>query len=420
MAQFLPFIGTRYHSTYVNVTKVVSPPYDVISPAYRDQLYDRDPHNVIRLELNRESDPYTAAQNEFREWLGEGIIERDVHSQFYVYYQRFNDPEGREYTREGVLGRLRLTPYSEKQVLPHERTLAGPKRDRLKLLETMHANVSPIFGLIDDKTMIFDHTLEAAAAQLPLADVDEILENGEHVRHTMWKLDDPHLVSRLTAIMQDQQVIIADGHHRYETSLAYAQAHPDESGAQFILIFISNLRAEGTVILPTHRVLHSFAEFDAYKAFEKLKENFELAQYDRREDAYQALLGDQQAVTMIELNESPRFSVVRQKASGSGSALERLPVQVLQEKILKGAIGLTQDAIDNKTNLLYPHSLEERDTMAAAQATQATFYLRPVQPAEMAAVVDEGDFMPQKSTFFYPKLLTGLVFHEFEVQPSGD
>lgn len=417
MAEFLPFKGTRYDASRVSMAGVVAPPYDVVSPAYRDVLYDRHPYNVIRLELNREIDPYTAAAHTFEEWKRAGILRLDEHPQFYVYYQRFDDPNGTEYTREGVIGRLRLTPYSEKQVLPHERTLAGPKRDRYQLLEATSTNLSPIFGLIDDETLLFDHTLEVATVRTALVDVDETLETGEHVRHLLWPLTDPMAADRIQKIVAGQQVIIADGHHRYETSVAFAQTHPEIEGAQYMMVFLSNLRAPGTVILPTHRVLYGLENFDAYRFLQAVLERFQIQEFERRDDALTALEDDHHAITMIELDTEPHYVLVRQRTdSNPGSALGGLPVQVLHEEILKGAAGLTQEAIDNKTNLLYPHSVAERDAMVEGRQTNATFYLRAVSPAEMARVVQEGSFMPQKSTFFFPKLLTGLVFHEFLAQ----
>lgn len=417
MAEFLPFTGTRYNREKVKLAAVTAPPYDVISSQYREELYHRADHNVIRLELNHDEDPYASAKRHLDQWLKETILIRDEKARFYVYYQTFNDPEGREYTRQGVIGRLKVTPYSEKQTLPHERTLAAPKRDRLALMEAARANLSPIFGLIDDESLVFDQTLEVATVNAPIADIDEKLENGSTVRHMVWSLDDAIAVDRIHKIISNRPVVIADGHHRYETAVAFAEMHPEISGAKYLMVFISNLRSSGTVILPTHRVLYGLPDFNAYTLFAKLREQYELQPFERRDDAYEALLHDQKAVTMVELDEAPHFTLVRARDERYASALAGLPVMQLQERILKQGAGLTQEAIDNKTNLLYPHSLQERDEMVAVRNdVNASFYLRPVTPAEMARVVEEGDYMPQKSTYFYPKLLTGLVIHEFEVQ----
>src|SRR5688572_21927155 len=172
MNSFYPFFGTRYNKEKVALRKVVAPPYDVISSDYRDALYELDAHNVVRLEFSRDADPYGSAKNDLDEWKRDGILIRDAEPAFYVYYQTFTTPSGEQVTRRGVLGRLKVTPYSEGNVLPHELTLPKAKKDRFDLLEAAHTNFSPIFGLIDDEAFIFDHTIDAAAATAPLADVD--------------------------------------------------------------------------------------------------------------------------------------------------------------------------------------------------------------------------------------------------------
>jgi uncharacterized protein (DUF1015 family) len=414
MNHFSPFKGTRYNKEKVIIKKVVSPPYDVISLQQRDSFYEQDPHNVIRLELNRDADPYQGAKKFFDEWKRDNILIRDEAPGYYIYYQTFTMPEGAQVTRRGILGRLKVTPYSEGNVLPHEQTLPKAKEDRFKLLEAAHTNFSPIFGLIDDEALIFDHTADAVTANPPLADIDEKLASGNTVRHTLWRLSDPALVTRIEKLVSAKKIVIADGHHRYETSVTFAASHPEIHGADHIMIYLANIHGEGTAILPTHRILHGVSGFNEYEFLSQLKKIFRIEIKEKRGDAL-ALLSERDVLTVIQFSEEPRFVVVYDEAA-SGSALERLPVYRLHEKILKPIAGLTQEQIDAKTNLLYPHSVKELDEMIANTPCDAAFILRSVTPAEMLAVTKEGNFMPQKSTFFYPKLLTGLVFHEFEAQ----
>jgi uncharacterized protein (DUF1015 family) len=395
----------------VALRKVVAPPYDVISSDYRDELYELDAHNVVRLEFSRDGDPYASAKHDLDEWKRDGILIRDSEPAFYVYYQTFTTPSGEQVTRRGVLGRLKVTPYSEGNVLPHELTLPKAKKDRFDLLEAAHTNFSPIFGLIDDEAFIFDHTIDAAAANAPVADVDEILPNGEHIRHTMWRLTEPALVARLEKLIGTKKIVIADGHHRYETSVAFAAAHPDMPGADSMMIFLANLRGEGTVILPTHRILHGVADFNEYEFLVKLRSAFTIELTDDREDAL-SKLANADVLTVIELPVEPKYVVVYESGA-EGSALEKLNVYRLHEKILKPICGLTQDQINAKTNLWYPHSVKEADEMMSEEYN-ACFYLAPVTPEATLAVTAEGNYMPQKSTYFYPKLLTGLVFNEFD------
>ncbi len=417
MNQFLPFHGTRYNSEKVQPKNVVSPPYDVISPAYQEELYAKDPHNVVRLELNHDSDPYTCAKNYLDEWKAKGVLLADSSPAFYVYYQTFKTPSGEQVTRRGVLGRLRVTPYSTGDVLPHERTLSGPKKDRMQLLSITETNLSPIFGLIDDSALIFDHTIDSVVANPPLADIDEALKNVDTIRHTMWKLSDPAQVTRLEKLLASKKVIIADGHHRYETALAYGEEHPENEAAQYIMIFIANLHSEGTVILPTYRILYGKKDFNQFKFIADLKKDFSIEIMNSRDEGMSHLASDLNALTLIQMPEEPKYVLAKDTSDLSkSSALDKLAVYRLHEKILKPIAGLTQTEIDNKTSLLYPHTLPELDSMLIEHEYDAAFILGPTSPQEVIDVTASGEFMPQKSTYFYPKLLSGLVFYEFGEQ----
>jgi uncharacterized protein (DUF1015 family) len=333
-----------------------------------------------------------------------------------VYYQTFKTPTGELVTREGVLGKLKLYPYSAKQVLPHERTLMAPKRDRMKLLEHTRTNVSPIFGLTSDPTFIFDETLQLATVQPPLADVDEVLPTGASVRHTLWRLDDQMATDRIQKILDRGPVIIADGHHRYETALKYHEEHPDQPEASYVLCFIANLNATGTVVLPTHRLLHGVHDFNQFALLDALRKRFELVPFDTREEALALLDRDEAVLTVMQLPDAPHYVAVRDLPTESHSPIEQVNAKRLEEEILMPVVGLSRQAIDEKRNLVYPHSPEELDEMIESRGGDwnAAFVLRAIRPHEMQQVVERGDFMPQKSTFFYPKLLTGLVLREFD------
>jgi len=412
MNQFQPFKGTRYNSEKVEIKDVVSPPYDVISPSQQFELYEKEPHNVIRLELNHDADPYTSAKKYFDEWKSDGVLVTDSAPVFYVYYQTFLTPGGEQVTRRGVLGRLRLTPYSSGDVLPHERTHSGPKKDRMKLLSIANTNFSPIFGLIDDSALIFDHTIDSVVANPPLADIDEVLASGEEVRHTMWALTDPALGTRLEKLIGTKKVIIADGHHRYESSLTYAQEHPNNEAAQYIMIFLANLHGEGTVILPTHRILYERKDFNQFAFLAQLKKEFSCEIISSREEGVKRLKDDE-AITLVQFSEEPQWVLAKDNSAAAADPVEKLAVNRLQEKILKPIAGLTQSEIDTRTNLLYPHTLAELDEMISEHNYDVAFILNPTTPQEVIDVTSSGEFMPQKSTYFFPKLLTGLVFYEF-------
>ncbi|HEY3875659.1 MAG TPA: DUF1015 domain-containing protein [Candidatus Kapabacteria bacterium] len=422
MPEFLPFLGTRYNASRVLIENVTSPPYDVISEDFRNLLYARDPHNVIRLEWSRDADPYTSAKQYFDAWKREGILKREERPAFFVYRQVFKTPNGEEIMRTGVIGRLKLSAYGKKEVLPHERTHAWPKKDRLELMEHTHTNFSPIFGLVSDASFLFDQSLETATVNAPLADVKEMLPSGETVRHLLWRMDNDDSIQRISKIVAPTQVIIADGHHRYETAVEFMQKHPEISGGDYMMMFLANLQSDGAVILPTHRLLHGVSNFNPYALLDTLRERFQLVFFTSREEGFGELERDDNALTLIELPEDPKWVLLRsdenspsfsRRGLGGGSPI---PAARIEEEIFVPIVGLSRKAIDERANLLYPHTFREVDEMEDEVEWNAAFLLRAIRPNELQSVVERGEFMPQKSTYFFPKLLTGLVFHEFEAQ----
>jgi uncharacterized protein (DUF1015 family) len=417
MPEFLPFIGTRYNSAKVPLANVTAPPYDVISDEFRNILYERDPHNVVRLEFSRESDPYSSAATLFRAWKEQEILRRDTKPSFYVYRQIFDVPGLGDVTRSGVIGCIKVADYSERAIIPHERTHAGPKEDRLKLMEATLANLSPIFGLVSDPSFVFDDTIELATVNPALVDSDEVLPNGNIIRHLLWRLDDETAAARIAKIVGAKQVIIADGHHRYETALEFHRRHPELAQAAYQMMFIANLQAPGAVILPTHRLLHGVPNFDQYKLLEQLKERFELVPIESREEGLALLEREESAITLLEFPDEPKHVLLRDTdPQPRDTTSEMLAVSRIEHDILRPLIGLTDEAISHRTNLLYPHSSDELDEMQESQAWDMAFLVRAVRPEELTSVVERGGFMPQKTTYFYPKLLTGLVMHEFVAQ----
>ncbi|MDP4200076.1 MAG: DUF1015 domain-containing protein [Bacteroidota bacterium] len=430
MPEFLPFVGTRYDSSKVTLANVTSPPYDVISDELRDVLYARDEHNVVRLEFSREPDPYASAYQLLRQWEQQGILRREANPGYYVYRQIFHAPgidasggsapRISEMTRTGVIGRLRLSPYDAKEIIPHERTHAGPKQDRMRLMEATRANFSPIFGLISDPSFVFDQTLEIATVQPAIANLEEELPDGRTIRHLLWRLDDQGAIERIARIVGSQSVVIADGHHRYETALEYQGRHPEIPQAGYIMSYVSNLQSQGTVILPTHRLLHDAPNFNQYRLLESLKERFELVPVNTREEGIALLDRDDQAISLLEFSEVPRFVLLRDNIPPARDVTSSvLPVSRIEKEIFREIIGLSDDAIARRTNLFYPHTMAELDEMKESAPWDVAFLVRAVNPEQVMAIVHHGEFMPQKTTYFYPKLLTGLVIHEFEAQEGA-
>ena len=283
MADVRPLPGIRYAATE-NLAALVTPPYDVISPEAQERYYARDPHNIIRLELGRDepgddslNNKYTRAATLFAEWRLEGVMRQDAPS-LYVYEQTFSVADA-ERRRMGLLARVRLEPWDARVILPHERTMSKPKDDRLKLFHACAANLSPLMSLYDDPDQELSAILNEATTSAPDADFAD--DAGE--RHRLWRLDDPALAQTVAAFFAPRQLYIADGHHRYETSLTYrdeVRADRKETFADdatdFVLMSLTAIEDPGLVVLPTHRILRGASADDLAALPERLERHFTL------------------------------------------------------------------------------------------------------------------------------------------------
>ncbi|TMB47831.1 MAG: DUF1015 domain-containing protein, partial [Deltaproteobacteria bacterium] len=275
MAVVRPLAGLRYDPARAgDVGQLLAPPYDVITAAEQAELYARSPYNVIRLILPREAERGAAAARALREWIAAGILAPDPEPALYLYTQQFSLPDGSTRRRDGLLCRLRLEDFSSGVVRPHERTLPGPKADRLALLRATGANLSAIFGLYARPGEPVRELLAGAELGAPLVDVSGW--------HQLWRVTDASAIARAEAALTDQTIIIADGHHRYETALAYRDEQPGNEAATYILAYLANMEEEGVVILPTHRLVRRPLGFGAAALAARLGESFAVEPADER------------------------------------------------------------------------------------------------------------------------------------------
>jgi uncharacterized protein (DUF1015 family) len=435
MADVRPLPGIRFAANE-NLAALVTPPYDVISPEAQERYYARDPHNVIRLELGRDepdddslNNKYTRAATLFAEWRLEGMMRQDAPS-LYVYEQSLGvaDAEGR---RIGLLARVRLEPWDARVILPHERTMSKPKDDRLKLFHACAANLSPLMSLYDDPDQELSAILHEASTGAPTADFAD--DAGE--RHRLWRLDDPALAQTVAAFFAPRQLYIADGHHRYETALTYrdeVRAEHKETFADdatdFVLMSLTAIEDPGLVVLPTHRILRGVS-MDALTALpERLERHFTLTplQGDSAEE-WRTPLREAGAIApsialvthlgawLATLTDAGRAAMASVTVEGQtpGAAWQALDVAVLQTLVFGEAIGVTPEDIRAGDRVTYT-----RDAEAAVNAVRAgtdganlAALLNPTPPEAVRDVARAGDRMPQKSTYFYPKLITGLVIN---------
>jgi len=458
LATIIPFKGLRYNPEKIeDMSKVVTPPYDVIDAAAQDRYYKLHPYNIIRLEYgkihpedNEDSNRYTRAAADFDKWLKENILMPEARPAIYLYEQEFT-AAGERKIRSGFICGVRLEPYEKGIVLPHEETLPKHKADRLELMRACRANFSPVFSLYADKEKKVDSALrEAVKGKNP--DVSFTDETGE--AHRMWVITDTAVTGRVQQAMAGKRIFIADGHHRYETALAYkkeqesggrnscengsAASSPSQTAGDgpcsppgnepaynYIMMTLVNLYDPGLVVLPTHRLINNVPGLDKARLIEQLKENFTVSAYDLAPDRsnFQELLrlmaerrhvfglyaGGNKFYLLSLKNEDNLPHMMPPEKS---PAWQRLDVAVLHTLIIEKHLGIGGELRAKAEHITYTR--EEDSALAAVDAGeyQLAFFLNPTLVEEVTEVAGNGEKMPQKSTFFYPKLITGLVINQ--------
>jgi uncharacterized protein (DUF1015 family) len=428
--QLLP--GFRYAAAD-ELADLVTPPYDVISAEAQERYYARHPHNIIRLELGRDepgddelSNRYTRAAATFAEWRRGGVLRQDTPS-LYLYEQRFNIGD-QSYARRSLLARVRLEPWEAGVILPHERTLSKPKADRLQLMRACAANLSPLMTLYDDPDGALAALLAGAGARAPdISFVDEASE-----AHRLWLLRDEALADQVAAFFATRQLYIADGHHRYETALAYrdevAQQRkdlPTEDAANFTLMALAAIEDPNLVVLPTHRLLRDLPAERLARLDDTLRGSFEIEPLGGDISAERALgalaeasaggaetafvLARPEETVLLRLRPAGRAAMDREHPDAA-PAWRRLDIAILHELVLNHVLGVSDAAVRAGEHVSYT-----RDAAAALAAARArddaalALLVPPTPPAAIRDVARAGARMPQKSTYFYPKLITGLV-----------
>ena len=439
MADVAPFRGVHYNLARVGeLSAVVAPPYDIIRAPLQEELYHRSPYNVVRLILGRDlpdDDPgrnkYLRAALQYRQWLEDRVLVRDAAPSFYLYHIEFElkTPAGvRRLQRRGLLGRLRLSPYSERVVLPHERTLAAPKEDRFRLLSAARVVFSPVFVLFQDPAQELAGRLEAAAQ----APAPWKCRQPDNVIHRLWPLQDPDLVRTVAAFFQPRQLFLADGHHRYETGLRYLEEvrhtrTEPAAGAEWTLAYFAAAEDPGLVVFPYHRLLHSLPAGKLQNLVERLKDDFEvvpakvspLKPGPGRQAFIQALINHGQT--------RPAFGLVTQEGDAyllllkpevhqvrPAGVASRLDVTMLEGHVLEEVLALDHRALVEEKNVTYETDYDKVLDALGQPPYQAAFLLNPTPVSQVLAVAAAGEIMPEKSTYFFPKPLSGLVFHPLD------
>jgi uncharacterized protein (DUF1015 family) len=435
MAQVCPLTPLRYDLTRLaaGLESVVAPPYDVISADQREALAARDPHNVVRLILpeGHGDEKYALAGQRLEQWCREGVLVRDPQPAFYRYDQTFVPPGGVDrMTRRGFLGLVRLVPFSERVVLPHERTLSGPKEDRLKLFRATRANLSPGFMLYRDPRGVLDGLLDAAT---PIAD----FKTPDGIQHALSKISDRNAVQAIVRGLGGSTLLIADGHHRYETALRYSQevlgtggrgGDARETEPAYFMTFLANGDSPSLLVFPTHRHVHSLSSFSYADLLRGARDAFEIEELESGCDVDRILAALRRSgeigPTVAAAVGDGRVALLRLRSDldvaahptlgPKAPALRKTDVVVLHAGLLEHVLGITPEAQAAKTNLWYPQDARESLGAVRAGRGQVLFLMRGTPVADVRAVAEAGEVMPQKSTFFFPKVLTGLAIHTLD------
>ncbi len=415
MADVQPLRALHYDTAVAGpIADLVAPPYDVIDAEQRAALLERSPLNIVAVDLPQsDGDPYAAAGALLEEWRGRGAMVRDEDPAIWAHTQDYTGPDGTSRTRRGFFCRVRIEDYGPGRVRPHERTHPGPKEDRLRLTRATRANISPIFSLYSDPPQAAWAALEPFTAGEPWGEVSD----GDGTVHRIWRITDPAAIAAVQAATSGSELLIADGHHRYETMQAYAEEVGGEGEHRYMLMCLVALEDPGLTVFPTHRLIRGLDEERRTALRTALERDFEISEVALEDIAPTPGTGPLELGYIDSWHKRPLRLRLRDQAiadealAGHSQAYRELDTGVLETLVLKGALGLSDDDISHFNGLFYARDTEEALAKVASGEFEAAFLMRPTPVEQVRDVAAAGENMPPKSTFFYPKLLTGLLLN---------
>ena len=422
MADVQPLTVLRYDpQTVGSLDAVAAPPYDVIDDDLRAELAGRSPFNVVEVDLPRADDggdPYLHAQTTFEHWQQQGVVVREREPSIWVLTQDYTGPDGKSYTRHGFFARVRVTDYGPGLIRPHERTHPGPKEDRLNLTRATRANLSPIFSLFSDPDAEAWTALEPATTDEPFGTVTD----ADGTVNRLWRVTDPATIARVQGALRDRELLIADGHHRYETARVYANEVGGEGEHSYVLMFLTSLQDSGLTVFPTHRLLTNLKDSATQERLGSvLKENFEIEPLDDVSQLQPEPGGERVQLGYMDSHFKQPWrltlkdqSIAARALEGKPPAYQRLDTAVLEAIVLKGALGMTDDDIDHKHGLDYSKDFSDAVDAVQSGRADAAFYMAATPVEQVQEVAETGESMPPKSTYFFPKIPTGLIFNPLE------
>src|SRR3954447_14136975 len=419
MAQVEPLKTLRYEPRVVgSLDAVTAPPYDVIDDAQRAALAQKSPFNVVEIDLPRANggDPYLHAQTTLEAWRQQGVLVREREPAIWALTQDYTGPDGQSRTRHGFLCRVRVEDYGPGRIRPHERTHPGPKEDRLRLTRATRANLSPIFSLFPDPEQEAWKALEPHTHADPFGTATD----ADGTVNRLWRVSDESAIEQVQSTLKDRELLIADGHHRYETARVYAEEVGGEGEHRYVLMFLCSLSDPGLTIFATHRLLTDLTDGKREALQSTLEEDFDITPIDA--DQLEPGPGE----PGIALGYLDRFdnqpkrltlkdqSIADQALSDKPEPYRRLDTAVLEALVLEGALGMSEDDISHFNGLNYSKDTGDARAAVSDGRADAAFFMRATPVEQVREVAEAGESMPPKSTFFFPKIPTGLVFNPLE------
>ncbi len=407
------FRGITYNPKKIKIEKVVTPPYDVITPEQQEKYYKKDEFNIIRLILgksfendNEIKNKYTRAKEYFNDWIKKNVLIQDKTENFYYLEEEFEFNNER-YIRQGFIGILKLEEFEKGNIVPHEKTLKGPKKDRFNLIKECKANFSQIFGLYSDKDLLINKILvESVKNSEPFFNF-----SYENIDYRFWKISNQNSINSIIEIMQNKKVFIADGHHRYETALMYRDYMRKKINANdneeypfdYVMMYFCPMEEEGLLVLPTHRLLKNLKLDESF--FDKAKNFFTIEKSSYKE------INKIKPGTFL-FYDGKNFYVFKLKNEFKDK--DKLDVEILEELIFKKCLTITDDEISNKTKIDFIKDEKRGIDLVNQKKFSGIFILHPPDIEKVREISLKKGVLPQKSTYFYPKLLTGLVIYSLE------
>ncbi|TDO77641.1 uncharacterized protein (DUF1015 family) [Halanaerobium saccharolyticum] len=426
MAQVFPFHGYRYNQKQVeDLEKVVTQPYDKIDNEMQKKYYEQSPYNIVRLILGKEENRYQSAAENLEKWIKEQILIQDQEAGFYLYTQEY-EVDGEKFVRRGFVGLGELE--AGEGVKAHENTMEGPKADRLNLIRATEANFGHIFMLYSDQKNEINSLLAQVMKKEALFEVRDEDQN----LHKIWQIKDSEIIKEVQKKMKSKNLYIADGHHRYQTALNYQheckekgwEADGVESFNHRLMTFV-NMDDPGLKVLPTHRLVYGIEDFELNSFLEKVGEDFRIKEFKQKEEMYDYLDQNQdkkvfgfkaEAAEKYYIFEFSNKEVLAEVEGDFSKEYKELDVSILHNILLDKYLGIDKEALAAKSNLDYIRYRDQALEKLKTGKYQAAFILNPTSVKEVKEIADQGEKMPQKSTDFYPKLLTGLVINKLSIK----